>query len=455
MSVLSDFLDGAGRVVAKPFQWLGARLGLTTPRGTRLITPLRAKLRYQPGEKGNPLFMVDDNSSTWFEFEAYEINRVQPVKNTEGCYFYAGDGSREDILSLINPDKFEFNFSVDGLSRAGTFLQVAGGSANYTGTPQRLGGGLSNFLRAQIAQQRLQQQFLAQQTTEEGLEFAEEGLKFTAVYSFDGAKHISYLKLVPSDGLPYSAAISSILIHKSDDTQYSLPLPTEQLDRPLEITLEEPILAKSIKFELVQPRSYATLAAHKFLARRTSRREDILGFCVVGLHYRFDRVQTPLERAPDAPRITGILEELAGLNKFTRVFVDLFNSRTYRIDSEDFVYGDDIFLSKRWAIGLKEMSAYSAVYSETGTFFSKPIDFGASIKRVALKADCVIPNGCSCEFFLSADGNSWTSVKPDGTQSIPLNGNRAVYVKGVLSRPASLAALTPKINWYEVQGIAL
>jgi hypothetical protein len=153
--------------------------------------------------------------------------------------------------------------------------------------------------------------------------------------------------------------------------------------------------------------------------------------------------------------VSGALEALAQVDPITSIIAQVLNTRGYKDQTQSTVQGDDIFLAKRWSIALKEMSAYSASYSETGVFFSKPIVFPAGLKSASLKADVLLPEGTTYTFSLSKDGSKWTQIKADGTESFTMDGRETVYVKCELKRTSSYEGLTPTVNWYEIQGIAV
>ena len=76
----------------------------------------------------------------------------------------------------------------------------------------------------------------------------------------------------------------------------------------------------------------------------------------------------------------------------------------------------ELFNGKRWAIGIRDISAYSIQYVETSTMISKKFDIPGGVDRVALEADVELPSSYTTDrawirFFVSPDdGASWHQI---------------------------------------------
>jgi hypothetical protein len=76
----------------------------------------------------------------------------------------------------------------------------------------------------------------------------------------------------------------------------------------------------------------------------------------------------------------------------------------------------ELFNGKRWAIGIRDIAAYTTQYNETSVLVSKRFNVPAGVDRVALEADVHLPDGFSTEiawvrFYISPDdGKTWTQI---------------------------------------------
>jgi len=142
----------------------------------------------------------------------------------------------------------------------------------------------------------------------------------------------------------------------------------------------------------------------------------------------------------------------------------------------------EIFNGKRWAIGIRDISARSVKYSESGVIITKPFKIGGVIDRVSLESGVYIPEEFSStqlwvRYYISPnDGVNWYQISrvQDDYIGVPeilsfndpipaefregnvghysVNGVvNSVRVKIEIDRPSNKPNLTPVVSWYKLK----
>lgn len=142
----------------------------------------------------------------------------------------------------------------------------------------------------------------------------------------------------------------------------------------------------------------------------------------------------------------------------------------------------EIFNGKRWAIGIKDISARKVNYALTGSVISKPFRIGGTVDRVSIDSSAFIPETFPADelwikYYISPDnGVSWFQISriQDDYLGVPeilafndtipvefresnvgyFNVNSKVdllRVKIELSRPSNQPNKTPVVHWYKLK----
>lgn len=150
--------------------------------------------------------------------------------------------------------------------------------------------------------------------------------------------------------------------------------------------------------------------------------------------------------------------------------------------SSNLVKNVEIFNGKRWAIGIRDITARQVKYSEFGEIITKPFKINGIIDRVSLESSIYIPESFSSsilwvKYFISPnDGKNWYPISriQDDYLSIPeilafndptplefREQNVGYYtvtekvnslrLKIQLGRPSDQPNLTPIVRWYKLK----
>lgn len=142
----------------------------------------------------------------------------------------------------------------------------------------------------------------------------------------------------------------------------------------------------------------------------------------------------------------------------------------------------EVFDGKRWAIGIKDISAKKVEYSLSGSIISKPFKIGGIVDRVSIDSSVYIPESFSAQtlwvkYYVSPnDGVNWfpiSRIQDDYVgvpeilafnDTIPVEFResnvgyhtvagpvKSLRVKIELSRPSDQSSKTPVVHWYRLK----
>ncbi len=190
-----------------------------------------------------------------------------------------------------------------------------------------------------------------------------------------------------------------------------------------------------------------------------------------------------VERVVGGERVEGRIPTLSNPTRFYDPSFSVVQDSESTIDqNRSLVKNVEIFNGKRWAIGIRDISARSVKYSESAIIITKPFKIGGVIDRVSLESDVYIPEEFSSSqlwvrYYISPnDGVNWYQISrvQDDYLGVPeilsfndpipaefREGNvghysvsgvvNSVRVKIEINRPSDKPYLTPVVSWYKLK----
>ena len=190
-----------------------------------------------------------------------------------------------------------------------------------------------------------------------------------------------------------------------------------------------------------------------------------------------------IERVVGGERVEGRIPTTSNPTRFYDPSFSVVEDSESTIEQNpSLVKNVEIFNGKRWAIGIRDISARSVKYSESGSIISKPFKIGGVIDRVSLESGVYIPEEFPAselwvKYYISPnDGVNWYQISrvQDDYIGIPeilsfndpipaefREGNvghysvsgvvNSVRVKIEIDRPSNKPHLTPVVSWYKLK----
>ena len=113
--------------------------------------------------------------------------------------------------------------------------------------------------------------------------------------------------------------------------------------------------------------------------------------------------------------------------------------------------GVDVFLGKRWQIGLRSIGLKQIQYAAAGYVISQPYTFSQPVSVLRCSIDAGVPDGTQLQISCSTDnGASWVAADTDGMMLLPISAT-SVCLRIAFSRGAD-AGITPEVLGYTLEG---
>lgn len=186
-------------------------------------------------------------------------------------------------------------------------------------------------------------------------------------------------------------------------------------------------LVQFIRFEIQQPASLTANIGHLYYVTKGSDGVGLPNYPidVPSLTTTTSSVATATSAAYDDAATSTVLAQ-ASTNRpdapFRRLgpIPPIDNPLYYNVNaskvSNDLIQKREFFVGNRWAIGVRDISAYSNMYQENSKLVSKRFDIAGIVDRVALEADIQIPSSYDSsqrwvKFYVSPDnGTQWFEI---------------------------------------------
>lgn len=406
-------------------------------------------------DSSNPKNIVDNDSTTWFEWEKYMLPATQRLS----LVGYALVPGGTTIYRIIGEDAF----STDS-GGSPEHLDLANSTNNY--------GWRAYFQWPNSADQDQIPYWVVHPWAKTDTP-PNENNKLTLTFSIELASQqdINWISLTPYMAGITGATVdwelleSVTAIYGDEDKSKELLTQSLKLNSNIQIPIDKdsgipvknvagvaviPCNVENVKrliFKVSQPHYYETKIAHAFYIKET-KYESTFWRGLSKCHrssISYTRVANPINNDPIRNNVKGLLG-LGGNETWT----DLSITKYY-----------DIFKAYRYCIGIRDITLSQREYESTGMIQSIAHYFEKEVSAVSLITGEIIPEDWPqsnwISYQISHDNQTWKNIVPQKSDidnsMVEFPATKTVYLRAYLTRPANRPNETPCLTYYAIKAI--
>ena len=385
----------------------------------------------------DPKNILDGNDQSWFEFERYYAQQVQPLIHT-GRSWLCGGTIAEDIFTCFAPDPWNLALKDTGTGDTYTFGRVSLNELKYL------------ELTLQIV-------LPATRTV--------TSLTINPYFPENAAKHYNIFSITTDTGL---------LLYPEPGITNTTTEKTPLLSGPREITgptiylLATPTKLKSVTIILRNPYPYACTIGHLFAGNKEQVQHSTYFLVKLSSSTTVEdvRIVPPVDTLTanvgdsshssifSGVSLGTVLNNVVGatLSPVKFIISNLLGlhvgAQTNTTVLENFT-GSDVLRGFRYQIGIKDLLIQQTNYAQMGTLTTRPFQFKMPVTRVNLD---IASQGETITAEVSGDGATWIPI----VDSVPLpSPSSSVRVRFTFVQPTGTedsGMHTPILTQYTLEG---